>query len=387
MKKIHLLLLLSPLFFACRQTAPAPETEPAKTGSNQAEIILTDAQVQTGAITWSAVNPQSFVAGEGKTLSGELIVHPEHTAVIAASAEGVLSALRVTRNQAVQAGAVVAVLRRIELLDWQQELLETRARMPFLKAEYERYRTLKAADAGALKSFQSAEAEYLATQTRIDLLGAKLRAYGIDPDQLHTGNVRSEVLLRSPVSGIVTDIRASVGAALAAGQPICLVMDRSRMHADLWVYEKDLGAVQAGQRVQVQMGGTGPIAAMITGIDQAIDPERRAVRAHVEGRWPGHWVHGAFVTGVLKDSGTQTQQGWLLPADAIVQEAEGTFVFICKRTGGGQVYFQKMPVQAHPAEDNRTWAVPQDDAPAGAQIVQTGAYYVAAQGAGVEVEE
>lgn len=386
MKKIHLLLLFSPLFFACRQTPPAPETETARAEPVQTEITLTTAQVQTGAITWTAMGLQPFAGGGGLTLSGELIVHPEHTAIVAAAADGVLTALRVSRNQAVQAGAVVAVLRRTELLDWQQELLETRARMPFLKAEYERYQTLKAADAGALKSFQQAEAEYLAAQTRTDLLGAKLRVYGIDPDQLTAGNVRSEVLLRAPVSGTVTDIHAAAGTALVAGQPVCRVMDRSRLHADLWIYERDLGTVQTGQRVQVQMGSAVTVPAVITGIDQAIDPERRAVRAHAEGRWPDHWVHGAYVTGVLKDAGAPTQQGWLLPSDAIVQESEGAFVLVYQRTAGDHVYFQKVPVQTHPAENNRVWAAPRGEVPADAQLVQTGAYYVAAQGAGVEVE-
>jgi cobalt-zinc-cadmium efflux system membrane fusion protein len=176
MKNTILMISMSTLLMlwaACGHN-PAPlNNAPEPTESASTDFRLTDIQVKTAGVVWGNPNTDESASVDGTVLSGELTVHPENTIMITPPGEGVLSKLHITRNQTVQKGALLATLRHAGLLDVQQAYLETQAKMPYLQAEYDRYRVLKEADAGALKLFQQADAERREAQTRMAALEAK----------------------------------------------------------------------------------------------------------------------------------------------------------------------------------------------------------------------
>ena len=87
-------------------------------------------------------------------VNAELVVHREHTADVTAFSDGIISSLNTALNANVRKGQVLATVRKPDLLDMQQQFLENRDQLVFLQAEYDRYKSLKDADATALKNFQ-----------------------------------------------------------------------------------------------------------------------------------------------------------------------------------------------------------------------------------------
>lgn len=389
MKIQHKMLLLAVCFaLACRET-PVAENHPAEkqTADQPDGISLTTEQIKTAGIEWGLPAKPDAVSTLDVELNGELVIHPEHQAIVATTGEGILEALLVQRNQAVKKGAAIATLRRAELLDWQQQFLEIRARLPFLQAEYERYKALQQADAGARKLFQRAEADLRETQATQSSLSAKLQLYGIDAESLRLDNMSATAVLRAPLSGRVVEIQASPGVALTAGTPVCTIVERSRMHADLWLYEKDLAVVRSSQSVSISAADGSIVQGSVLNIDPVVDPERHAVRVHVAGAWPDHWPEGAFVSAHLSTPATPTSEAWVIPSDAVVVEPEGAFIFLHRQTTEKGVFFEKVAVRTQKRADARMLVFPQIPVPSGTAVVLKGAYYVAAHGAGVSVEE
>mgnify|MGYP002399706480 CR=1 FL=1 len=361
------------------------EAETGAAGSD--EIILTAAQVERAGIKTGSFSQRDL--SETLPATAELVVDKEHSAIVSAFSDGVLLDLRVSLNQTVQRGAVVAMMRKPDLLDLQQQYLENRNQLSFLQTEYDRYQALKNADATASKNFQRAESDLRAAQTTGKVLAAKLRQYQIDPDRLDAAHLKTEFPLLAPVSGTVTRIQAAAGTALMPGTPVCEIIDFSYLHPVVYVFEKDIFRVQKGQKVLLNFPAEASktLTATVYNTDRTIDEERKAVRVHARFNAPppANWIAGAYLDAKIELSGNAPVNA--LPKEAIIREGEEDFIFIQVNPGATETLFRKVKVRSGATDGTFTAVIPETALPAGAKIVLQGAYYISAQGAGIEVEE
>ena len=106
--------------------------------------------------------------------------------------------------------------------------------------------------------------------------------------------------VNAPISGTVVARDAVIGSA-SADAPLYVVVDLSRLVADLRLFSQDLDQVAAGQSVVVSsLDGTMSFAGSIDRILPTIDPISRAATARViiEDAEDG-WRPGLFVEGVV----------------------------------------------------------------------------------------
>ena len=349
---------------------------------------LSPEQMKLAGIEYTVMTKRNI--SEDLRGNAQLVVHQEHTAAVTAFSDGILSDLRTTLNANVRKGQVLATVRKPDLLDMQQQFLENKDQMQFLQAEFDRYKSLKDADATASKNFQKADADLRAAKTTAAVLAAKLRQFQINPDKLTASNLSTSLTLVAPVSGIVTAIHTNVGAAVQPGTPVCEVMDMSQLHADLWVYEKDILKVKNGQQVQLVFpaNASKTYPAVIYSMDKTLDTEKRAVRVHAKlvgnPAAKSNFVNGAFLEASIATGDTG---GHALPEAAVVQEGEEDFIFILEKENAEGSFFKKIKVQKGSTADGFVAVTHVEALPEGAKIVLKGAYYVSAQGAGVAVEE
>jgi membrane fusion protein, heavy metal efflux system len=378
-----LFLLLS----ACKQQTTVNHAEEAAEMNDSSLITLSAAQMAQAGVELGEFS--SISIPEELALKAEMQVNPEHLSAVSAPSEGILQDLRVRLNQPVAQGAVVAVLRKPDLLDLQQNFLENREQLRFLENEYARLKALKEGDATAVKNFQKAEADLRASQTTNQLLAAKLRQVQIDPQTLGPDNLKTELLLRAPRSGVVTAISAHPGAALSAGQELCELTNFAHLHPVLYVLEKDLSRVKVGQNLRLQVGES-TLRAHIQTLERYVDPERKTLRAHAafepgQGRLVETLAIGSFAEAFLSLGVARAQQA--LPEEAIVREADGTFIFVQTVKKDGEASFQRIAVRLGAQKDGMQALELLEALPNGGQVVLKGAYYVAAQGAGIEIDE
>ena len=390
--KISISTLLTLLFIQCGNapenttTTPAEhKTEEAKAGSDQ--IHLSAAQKdQAGIETGTFAN---------RPLSGylpataELTVGKEHTATVSAFAEGLLTDLRVSMNQVVQRGAIVAVMRKPDLVDMQQTFLENRDRMAFLQSEYDRYKSLKESDATASKNFVKADAELRAAQTTNKVMGAKLRQYQIDPERLTPDQIKTELVITAPISGTVSKVLVNTGTALTMGTAICEIADYTKLHPVLYVFEKDLFQVRNDQQVLLNFPSdpSRSYPATVYNIERSVDPERKAVRVHTRLATPAaaNFAAGAYMDAhILLEKGTGVPA---LPSGAVIREGDTEYIFILEKDNTEGATFRKVAVKTGTSNDGFTAVTPISAIAPDAKIVLKGAYYVSAQGAGVSAEE
>ena len=371
---------------ACGNQTPTAETAPEKTTARHESglIHLSADQIKRAGIAWGSVETRTI--SNNLPLTGELRIHPENRAVVSAFATGILVELRTGLNRTVRKGDLIATLRNAELVDIQQQYLENRDRLAYQQTEFDRYKTLKEDNATAAKNFQKAEADLRASNTTGQLLAAKLRFYGIDPEKITPADIRTEMRITAPISGVVTVMHLSAGTAVQAGTPICEIADFSALHADLFVFEKDILKVKAGQKTALSFPGAPgkTLNATVYAVDRVLDPAKNALRIHarIEQGAGLPLTDGAYCDALLQLD--QAIPSLALPRDAIVREGLDEYILLLDKEVNGDAFFKALKVKTMGTESGLTAFSPETNLPGDAKIVRNGAYFVWSQG---KVEE
>jgi cobalt-zinc-cadmium efflux system membrane fusion protein len=108
----------------------------------------------------------------------------------------------------------------------------------------------------------------------------------------------------APISGIITAKNVNPGQITGNGQPMLMIGDPTRLHAEFYLYPRDAERVRVGQRVEVtSAAGEHRAIGVIEAILPADDALSQTLVAHVElpaqgGVWrPGLGVQGQVQVG------------------------------------------------------------------------------------------
>ena len=218
------------------------------------------------------------------TFNGVIMVSPQQNATVSLTMGGKVHTLNVMPGSAVSRGKVVAMIDNPEYIELQQTYLDASAQLEYLEKEYQRQRTLVEQDAASQKRAQQAKADYLSMKSRADAAASRLATLGIDAKGLATSGIKPYLPVVAPVSGFVTNMNANLGKYLEVGEPICDIIDKSRILLQLTVYEKDLKLMKTGGKVEFRVNGMGKetFAAKIVAIDQAVDSKDYSVKVYAE---------------------------------------------------------------------------------------------------------
>src|SRR5690606_8658643 len=110
----------------------------------------------------------------------------------------------------------------------------------YTEAEYNRQQQLKAANAGTGKAHQLAEANYHTERAKIKASERQLQQYGIPVESLTAGNISTRMPIVAPIDGTIGKITVKTGSYAQPGITVMDIVDNSKIHADLVVFEKDL---------------------------------------------------------------------------------------------------------------------------------------------------
>ncbi len=351
-------------------------------------ILLSEAQYAQAGIELGSFTNRSIE--DYLTANAELFLSPEYLATASTITDGIVSELRVSLNQRVRKGEVLAMLHKPNLLDMQQEWLQNQERLAFLKAEYERYAGLAAENATAARNLEKAQADWREAQSAQAVLAAKLRQLQIAPEQISATQLKTQLPLRAPIDGTVTQLLVGPGAALKAGDALCHIADYSQVQPVIYAFEKDVPRIRTGMPVKLHFAGdtSRTFEARIASIDGSLDPEHKTLRALA--RWQGKAPEG-LVAGVYLQAHVQAGGGQkpvsALPQQAVVRESDGEYIFVLEQRNQEGYWFRKIAVQTGGLQEGYIAVHPLEDVPVAARVVVKGAYYVSAQGSGIAVEE
>lgn len=361
---------------------PVKETAVAKNNA----LELTAQQMQNVGIEVGPI-PQMNLDAVIKA-SGQLAVPPQNKADVSLLSGGVISHINVLEGQQVRKGQVLATVNNQELIKIEQDYLAAKNNFTYVAAEYDRQNQLQAAGAGTGKSYQSATATYKAEQARLQAYESQLRQLAISPQKISSGNIVSTFPILSPISGTVGKITSNTGAYVQPGTSIMEVVDNSKIHCDLIVFEKDLMAVKMGQKVNFQLTNQQNmvITGKINGINKSFENESKGVVVHAEIDNPQHQnlIPGMYVTALISTGAKQTSA---LPVDAVVRQAGKQYIFIITGRNDSSYTFKKVEVATGITELGYVAIRPMNDLPADIKVVTKGAFYLESKLSGSDDED
>ncbi|WEK17618.1 MAG: efflux RND transporter periplasmic adaptor subunit [Candidatus Pedobacter colombiensis] len=341
--------------------------------------------------------------------SGQLAVPPQNAAQINVLTGGIIRKINVIEGQRVNKGQVLVTIENQDLIRLQQDYLTAKGGFSYVEAEYHRQQQLKAANAGTGKAHQQAEANYNAEQAKLKALERQLQQYGIAVGRVASGNITSQVPVKAPINGTIGKITAETGSYAQPGVSIMDIVDNSKIHADLIVFEKDLSKIKVGQKVDFRLTNqkNEQIEGHIYGINKSFENDSKGVVVHTVIKKPGaNLIPGMYVTGLI---GVGTATANAVPIDAVVRSEGKEFIFILDAgtkaaheeehghthqreaeekhkeedaKDENSVHFKKIEVTTGVSELGYIQITPVEKLPANVKVVTKGAFYLQSKSSG-----
>ena len=306
---------------AATEKAEAPHEEEAPTIAT-----LTEEQIKTVGIQLGVVEQKELTATI--RANGLLKVPNNNKANATSLYGGVIKTLNVQIGDYVKKGQVIATIANPQFIQLQEEYLSTASRITFAEQELARQKEMNEGNAGAKKNLQSATAELNSLRTRRASLQQQIQLMGINPGSVSNGNLKSALVVISPLNGTVSKVSAKIGSYVDVSSPVIEIVDNSSLHLDLNVFEKDMPMLKVGQTIHFRITNNAveDYNAKIFAIGSSFENESKTIAAHavVQGNKTG-LIDGMNVTAIVSLNNVTTPA---VPNDAIVNADGKYYVFV-----------------------------------------------------------
>lgn len=345
MKNIKSLLLVLP--FVLLGCTNQKTDVPAISGDmlEDSEVItLSKAQFNMGKMEFGTLEEKPFA--QTVHTNGTINVPPQNKAVISAFSGGYIKELPLMIGERVQQGQLLARLENPEFIGMQQQYLEAKEQLSYLKSEYERQQIMLEEKITSQKNFLKAESEYKSNLARYNSLRKNLQMLNISPASVEAGNITSQVNIYSPISGVVTQTYVNRGSYVSSADKIMEVMDPSQLLLELKVFEKDLFGLEKDQDILFKVPeASGEIFyGKVRLIGASIDPMTRMAVIHgqINPDQQQNFTAGMFVEA---DIVTATSNRLALPETAVVEFEEHLYVLVVDEEDGDGYVLSSVEVQ------------------------------------------
>lgn len=306
-------------------------------------ILITKEQFDQNGMKLGTMEEKSFPTIVKTT--GIIDVPPQNKAVVSAIAGGFIKNTPLLIGDKVKIGQTLLTIENPDFIRMQQEYLEIKEQLTYLKSEYERQKMLIAEKITSQKKFLKSESDYKTAQTKYNGLRKQLSMLNISPSNVEKGMVTSIATIFSPISGSITKMNITKGMYVSPATEMLEIIDNEHIHLELSVFEKDIMRIQKGQVIEftIPEASTETYEAKIYLVGSSID-ESRTIRVH------GHLNKDSkenFLTGMFVNANiiTESSISKALPETAIVEvEGKHYLLQLDERNDKGY-FFKKLEVK------------------------------------------
>lgn len=328
-------------------------------------ITLSQAQYDAAHINLGTIERRA-IAGH-ITVNGKLDVPPQNMISVSAPMGGFVKSTDLLQGMKLKKGDLLVVLENPDYIQLQQDYLDSKSKLEFLEAEYNRQQELAKENVNALKALQQAKSQNESMKAVVSGLEAKLRLINIQPATLQSGKISSTISLHAPVSGYVTTVNVNIGQFVNSTDVMFNIVNLDHIHAELQVYEKDISKISIGQKVNFRLAHESNFrSATVYLIGKEISPER-TVRVHCHLDKEDHnLLPGMFVSAEIEVS---SKEGNVVPSAAIVNYEGENYIFM----PAGDKKYTAVPVVVGATAGDFT-ELQGEEIDSAATIVTTGAF-------------
>jgi cobalt-zinc-cadmium efflux system membrane fusion protein len=310
---------------------------------NLQTVAVTKEQFITAEMKLGKV--EDFIYTETLAANGYLDVPPQNRFIFSPYIGGFVKSTPLLPGDRVRKGQVLITLENIDYLKLQQDFIEAREKLHYLKSVYETQQALANEKISAQKTLLLAQSEYNQMRANYESLARQLRLVNIDPETVNAEHMTAEISLIAPFDGYITKINAIQGMYVNPTDEIGEIVNPDHLHLELKVFEKDVLQVKKGQAVDIRIPQSSPdvYKGEVILVGKTIEGEDRtvSVHAHIEGEQnlrlaPGMYAEAAIHTAQMKMKG--------LPAEAFHTEQGVYYVFVLEDSMAGNYTFRKVPL-------------------------------------------
>ncbi|MFH6997409.1 efflux RND transporter periplasmic adaptor subunit [Flavobacterium sp. FlaQc-57] len=354
--KTSMLFLAVTLFTACgdktKESEPAAaEAKPAA----QADIVeITAEQYNSAAIELGSIESKAL-SGTTK-VNGILDVPPQNLVSISTPFGGFVKSTTLLQGMKVSKGQLVAMMQNPDYIQPQQDYIDLKSQLNYLKQDYDRQLQLSKENVNALKTLQKSKSEYESVRARVAGLKSKLQLMNVNISSLEKGTIQSSIPLYSPINGYVTQVNTNIGAFVNSEDVLFKIADTGNLHAELTVFEKDVPKLQIGQKVRFTLANeTKERTATVTLIGREISAER-TVQIHCKlDQNDKNLLPGMYLKALVESGSSQAPA---VVSKAVVEFEGSKYIFVAdgqtKDKHGNVNRFKLMKVKTGISELNYT---------------------------------
>jgi cobalt-zinc-cadmium efflux system membrane fusion protein len=317
--------------------------EVSEAPSESTEIQLTEEQFQTMKMEWGELHTGDF--SEEIQVQGTVQIPVEGMREITTYFGGYVQDLKLIEGEEVRKGQVLFTLENPEFLRLQQDYLETKSQLAYLKAEWERQKTLAQEQISAQKNFLKAAADYEAAMAKTQSLKKQLALIAIDGETLSPATMRSKISITSPIAGFVEEVLAVPGQFLPSAAKALTLMSKEHIHVELVLFEKDASKVHIGQVVEFTSPDSPDevLKAKIKVVGKSINAQRQ-INVHadlIDEKEEAKLTPGMFLQARIQ---LDPQRSLAVPEESIIEVGEEHYILVQKSKSAGAFTLQKIKV-------------------------------------------
>ena len=331
-------------------------------------------------------------------VKGSLVLRAQAMGDVASLMGGIVKSISVKEGQFVHKGQVVATVENTDVVSLQREYYSAAKECELARIDMERQKLLAQNGAGIKRTLQQAQKDYHVAHANMLGIGRQLAQMGISIAAVARGKFTTAFPLRAPISGIVSEMIASLGSYADMQTPLMKIRNTQAVECDLNIFEKDLAKVKVGNRVTMNLTNQPGVklSGTVYGMNQYFNDNSKSVAVHVKlnaasvksylhsssgNNHGGKLFAGMYVSGKIA---TGSQQCLALPSQAIVSTDGKQYVFALNGAPSkGNYSFSRHEVTTGSSDGKYTEVKLCDhllkgkDGAAGKKIVTENAYYLA----------
>ena len=287
------------------------------------------ARIQAAGIVLAPVGSGSLSAEI--VAQGTVVGTPQGEAVLAARADGVITAVSLRLGDSVRAGQTVALIESREASSIAAERATAQARLTAARQALAREQRLFDSQITARQDLEAAQTVMAEAEAEARRTSSAAAAARVSGDGRSTGVV-------SPISGRVTVSNATLGAFVTAGTELFRVANASQIEIQASVSADDAGRIAPGDRASITLP-EGEVQATVRSITPGVSAESRAATVLLNVSGVGGLRPGQAIAVRIFTRDARTTEGVSVPEEAI-QTVEGREVVFVRSASG----FTAVPV-------------------------------------------
>ncbi|MDX2032465.1 MAG: efflux RND transporter periplasmic adaptor subunit [Blastocatellia bacterium] len=361
-----------PTVAATTDSSPAVAASPG----GKADLTISPEMADRAGLRYAFVETRSLA--EQLRTTGSIQPNAYRETRVTPLVGGRLTRVNVQLGDFVRQGQILAMIFSSDLAEAQMKFLTVDANLQFHISQDKRFERLVEIGAVSRQEQEEVRARLREHHAEHAALRERMKLYGLteaEIDRLQTASdVRSEVPVHSPSSGVITTRNANPGQVAMTTDALFSVTDLSSVWVIASFYEKDFATLRTGAGVTIttpaapSRGFRGTIAY----IDPRVDPQTRTAQVRIETLNPNQSLKlGMFVDVALDLGGARLVPA--VPKSAVQAMGEERIVFVKIAPGSFQI--RRVEIGGEIGE----WAEALRGLTAGEEVVTEGSFFLRAE--------